>query len=148
MRGRPERPFAPGKVQQPAVAAAAECALQGNGSFRLVGGEGIHFRSGKTFTDVVFDVTVAGGLVFVVVMPGSGDPRFASEHESFHVGSRCLHEFNVDETTMHCSVCTAPRCPECGACDCETTSAVCTSCNMSLPSARLRAGKTLCEECE
>lgn len=143
-------PYAPGRVRQPAVAAAVEHAQSSGGSFTVVGGDGIHYASGKSFTAVHLDVAVSGGLAFAIAtVDETTDPRFRATTETWwHTGSQCLHSFDAAESPGVCSVCRSPRCPQCTLCDCETKDVFCRKCFLALPVARARTGVTLCENCE
>jgi len=143
-------PFAPGRVRQPAVAAAAERALSGHGTATTVGGEGIQYASGKAFTSVQLDVAVSGGLVFVIAtVDERQDPRFRTTSETWwHTGAQCLHSFDAAESPGFCDRCRSPRCPQCGLCDCESNDVLCSRCFLVLPTGRARSGVEICENCE
>lgn len=140
-------PFSPGRrTPQPAVAAAVERALVApDSSHKLVGGEGIHYSSGKSYTAVALDVTVKGGLAFVVVTP-----TVESGHDvgTYEVGcAECFESFTQSDVT-YCAVCRDHRCPHCRACGCQgAKQAICEGCYVVLPRAIAVAGRRLCEDC-
>ncbi|KRF18752.1 hypothetical protein ASG90_02305 [Nocardioides sp. Soil797] len=143
-------PFNPGNgVMQPAVARAVERMDVTDGTNRFDGGEGVHYRSGKTYTRVRFDVTARGGLVFVVVEPAALDTRVAGSSEWSLDCPACGQNFTQDLSPGLCSNCHEPLCPRCGGCDCEVAAAItCERCFIVLPKNRSSAGLRYCEDCE
>lgn len=137
-------PFNPGRnTIQPAIAAGATQALAGSGSYRFSGGDGLHYRSGKTFTAVAFDITVEGALVFAVV-----SPTLRTRHD---FGTHELSCPECDETldySLVCDKCREPRCHRCRACACPAQRVLCATCFIELPKAVAASGTTHCENCD
>lgn len=141
-------PFSPGRrTPQPAVAVAIERAhAAADTSFKLVGGEGVHYPSGKSYTAVAFDVTVKGGFAFVIVTP-----TINSGHDvgTYEVGcADCFESFTRSDLT-YCPGCRDHRCPHCRACGCRAAKqATCEGCYIVLPRAIAVSGRRLCEDCQ
>lgn len=143
-------PYSPGRgVPQPAVARAADNALnRADHSHRLVGGEGVVYRSGRANTRVVFDVAVDGAQVFVVVESTPYDNR-VDDRGSFHIEciEGCGESFVPQESPGQCAACREYRCPRCSRCDCNID-VYCERCFVAIPVQRVSVGIRVCEICE
>lgn len=143
-------PYAPSAaVEQPAIAHGALRALQGDGTARFTGHEGIRYRSGKANTRVAFDICTEGTLVFAVITPTRFDSRVDNTSAEFTLTcvAGCGATFTPVEAGDTCSRCGETRCPRCRGCEC-LREIYCSRCTIALPTVRARAGSTLCEECE
>ncbi len=143
-------PYAPGKhVRQPAIEAAAQRAQTGTGSYRLVGGEGLRFGTGKVNPHVAFDVTVEQGLVYAIIETTPLDSRITATSEGWTLDclAGCGHTFTANESPGNCGRCSEARCSRCRGCDCRV-STLCQSCTITLPVARAQQGHKQCENCE
>ncbi|MFC8730924.1 ImmA/IrrE family metallo-endopeptidase [Luteimicrobium sp. NPDC057192] len=143
-------PYNPGKrITQPSVARAVAAAQDSaSGTARIVGAEGIRYSTGTTDTDVVVDVALRGGGVFVVVTRAPHDDRLRAAGQSGEVECpQCDATFTVADAVRQCQTCGLWACPECGGCECEQASVVCELCFLTLPDALARAGATRHDEC-
>ncbi len=141
-------PYNPGKnVPQPAVARAIDRALTGDGTYRLVGDEGIVYRSGKANPWVEIDVAVDETMAFVVVHAVTRDSRAPGGSEWQASCGQCGYDFAPDEASGQCAECREPKCPECGQCACEPELVICSQCFVALSTVEAAAGRTTHQEC-
>lgn len=143
-------PYAPSiRVRQPSIETAATRANQGSGTFHLTGSHGLRFASGNVNPHVSFDVTVRGGLVYVVVESTRPDSRLRTGSDGWQLDclAGCGHTFTASEAGDPCSACSEAFCPRCRGCECRRAR-ICERCTLALPAARERSGQTICEDCE
>lgn len=143
-------PWSPGtRTRQPDIETGVLRALEGDGTHRLTTGEGLLFGTGNRNTTVTFDVTVDGGLVFVIIEPALHDSRLLDHDQQWHLDclAGCGHSFTPNESPGTCATCQQHKCGRCSGCECKQDRP-CSTCMMSLPVTRRRAGHTLCEDCE
>lgn len=141
----------PKDSHQPDIQRLFETALTSDGRATRVTSEGITYGSGNNRSDIRLDLHIAhdGGYAFVV---GTKEHRYGKARwtKQTHLcpSAACETEFELDETITRCPTCGSPRCPDCRACDCETTaSTVCDKCFTELAAADRRAGRTSHDEC-
>lgn len=140
-------PYSPGRgVSQPAVARGVERAMETSGTTRFAGGEGLHFKSGKTFSAVQFDITLHGALAFVIVERTATDSRVDSVDHYTITCLECGEEF-LPPDSRNCETCREPKCPRCRACTCPSKAMVCDKCFETLPVVLKAAGATRHEDC-
>lgn len=144
-------PYAPSAdVEQPAIAHGALRALNGDGTARFSGHEGIRYRSGKTNPHVNWDMCLDNDLVFAIVEPARFDSRThrsMPNEWSLTCLAGCGATFTLEESTGSCPKCREARCPRCRGCECPRE-AFCERCTLALPTARARTGARRCEDCE
>lgn len=142
------RPYNPGKkVVQPSLATAAERALA-EGSYTLLGGEGIRYASGRADTDVQVDVAVHEGLVFAVVTSTRPDSRTWGGADWNEVCRACGEHFQVSMSAGKCAACDEWKCPECRGCECVNAKAViCPRCWIALSVAEASQGLETHTDC-
>ena len=143
-------PFSPGnRVAQPSVARAVDAAQKTtSGTARIVGAEGIRYSTGRSDTDVVVDVALRGGGVFVVVTRAPREGRLQAAGHSGEVECpQCDGTFTIADALRQCQTCGLWACPECDGCECERVNVVCELCFLTLPDALARSGATRHDEC-
>ena len=139
-------PFNPGiKLTQPLITHAVANA-GAKGTARITGGQGIVYSTGRTDTDVILDIAVDGGYVFVVVTSAPHDPRVTLDLANEVLCGHCDEVFDPGDSAGRCEKCSTWPCPACGQCDCERPASYCQKCFIQLPVADVRAGHTSCEE--
>jgi hypothetical protein len=141
-------PFSPGRViAQPSIARLVDRAND-DGTARLIGGEGIVYRTGRANTDVAIEIAVRGPSAIAVVTPElpSQGLRPDSEVDTLECPS-CDSAFSQNASPSQCARCAQWRCPECGSCGCEARDVICQRCFVALPASLVAAGATEHEEC-
>lgn len=141
-------PYSPGsRIAQPSIMRLIDRAND-DGIARLVGGEGIVYRTGRANTDVAIEIAVQGTSAIAVVTPELPNHRLRpdTEVDTLECPS-CDAAFSQTESPSQCARCTQWRCPECGSCGCEQSHVICQRCFVALPASLVSAGATEHEEC-
>lgn len=142
------RPYNPGKkVVQPSLATAAERALP-EGSYTLLGGEGIRYSTGWADTDVQVEVAGHEGLVIAVVSSTRPDSRSRLASDWHEECPACGDHFQVSTSSGKCATCDQWKCPECRGCECSNARAViCPRCWVALSLAEAARGLEAHDDC-
>lgn len=142
-------PFNPGKrIHQPSLLRAIERAKEDGGEHTVVGGDGIRYSTGKAVTDVMIEVSLYEGLAIAVATLTRPQTRHWVDEQWNEICESCGFEFQITNSSGHCTVCDSWKCPDCRGCGCTDRRAVyCTECFMQLSLAEAGGGRTAHNEC-
>lgn len=133
----------PHGIVQPDIARLIREAGEGPLTAAGAAKEGLVFSTANRRYDIKFDVAldVDGMWAFSVARPETryGDQRWGTGVQQC-VSPSCETIFEVDGSTARCK-CADYKCPECGACSCESTLPTCTECWTELSLADVAASR-------
>lgn len=136
-RSSSDEVFAPARgLVQPGIAKLVSEAQRGSGRASGPLSQGLQAKSGWTQSDLFAEVSLdyTGLYAFAVIRLKQGfgvAPTWQRADEVECSREACGHVFQVTTDIEHCELCSAPKCPECTACDCEPEQAeFCLSCTL------------------
>lgn len=140
-------PYPPKRgMAQRDIADAAQRAGEDD-SYTLIGGHGLQYATGNTYTDVAFDVHRRANVVVCVVTSTRTDHRISRDHDATGDCERCGATFPATSSSGFCTRCDSWKCPDCHTCGCAKRLPVCDRCWIELSTSEAQAGLARHRDC-
>jgi hypothetical protein len=107
---------------------------------------GLEYLRMKAYSNIVYSAAICGGSLMVVATKGKDEVNGWGE-SSIQGCSSCHGDFPAADSLGKCKKCWSHRCPSCRGCDCKSTDANCSDCNIILPVSARGRGQSKCDNC-